>query len=53
LENMNLAGTPDHASLQEQLDQDLCRVMIESGTLPKKFEWPPKATPKSRGTSII
>jgi choline-sulfatase len=50
LENNNVAGQSQYASLQRELDSHLYKVMIESGTLPKEFPWPPSATPHSRGS---
>lgn len=49
LENTNLAGNPQYTSLQEQLDKELHQTMIEMETLPTNFEWPPSATPYSKG----
>ena len=49
LEDNNLAGTPECARLQETLEQELQQTMVEMGTLPQGFEWPPRATPYSVG----
>jgi arylsulfatase A-like enzyme len=51
LENTNLAGTPNFASLQKELDNELVITMIDYGTQPTTFEWPPTATTHSRGTT--
>jgi choline-sulfatase len=53
LENENVAGHPQYASLQCELDRHLQTVMIESGTLPKEFPWPPSATTHSRGSVCV
>ena len=49
LENINLAGNPEYANLQEELEKKLYDTMVEMETLPKNFEWPPKVTRSSQG----
>lgn len=49
LENSNLAGTPECAQLQEKMEMELHQTMVEMGTLPQGFEWPPRSTPYSIG----
>jgi choline-sulfatase len=51
LENKNVAGDPDYADIQKQMDVELRKSMVECDTLPKKFGWPPSATPHSRGVA--
>lgn len=50
LENFNIAGNPEYTELQEQLEIELHNTMLEMGTLPTNFEWPPSSTPFSVGT---
>lgn len=50
LEDRNLAGHPEHATLQQELDDELRATMAQYGTLPTTFEWPPSASPSSIGT---
>lgn len=51
LENTNLAGNPNFVSIQNELDNELVAAMIEYGTKPTTFEWPPVASKYSRGTT--
>ncbi|KAG7348004.1 sulfatase [Nitzschia inconspicua] len=50
LENNNLAGNPKYALLQVEMDQKLWHAMVDAGTLPQAFEWPPSSTMQSRGS---
>ncbi|VEU42644.1 unnamed protein product [Pseudo-nitzschia multistriata] len=45
LENTNLAGNPEYDQTQKEMEKELYEVMVEMETLPKEFQWPPKATP--------
>ena len=48
-ENVNLAGNPDYIKLQTDMDIQLYKLMLEKGTMPTTFEWPPKGTKSSIG----
>jgi len=49
LENINIAGKPFYAKVQEELDQQLRKTMRAMKTEPE-FPWPPAETKFSRGT---
>lgn len=49
LENVNLAGQPSFATLQQRFDEQLVKAMKQKKTFPTLFEWPPKPTKHSRG----
>jgi arylsulfatase A-like enzyme len=49
LEDCNLAGKPNAAVVEKDLDNQLVETMKASKTLPTDFEWPPLATNYSRG----
>jgi hypothetical protein len=48
-ENDNVAGQFNYTEIQLELEIKLQKVMQEMKTCPELFEWPPKATPSSRG----
>lgn len=52
-EDNNLAGNPDLNIVQKQaeLEEKLQDAMNKLGTMPKTFNWPPLATPESRGVN--
>jgi arylsulfatase A-like enzyme len=52
-EDNNLAGNPDLNIVQKQaeLEEKLQDAMNKLGTMPKTFNWPPQATPESRGVN--
>jgi choline-sulfatase len=49
LENVNIAGQPSFATLQQRFDEQLVQTMKQLKTYPTAFSWPPKATKYSRG----
>jgi len=49
LENNNVAGSPEYAEIQKEMEAELHQSMLECDTLPKSFNWPPSSTRHSRG----
>jgi choline-sulfatase len=49
LENNNLAGQPNYAKVQADLEDQLVESMKRLKTLPQQFAWPPKASKYSVG----